>query len=51
MHVYDVPAAWLDTENYSEDHSKIPNCAASMPIPHKPYEINLWRSNDLQRGG
>jgi len=20
---------------------------ATMPIPHKPYEINLWRSNDL----
>jgi hypothetical protein len=20
---------------------------ATMPIPHKPYKINLWRSNDL----
>jgi hypothetical protein len=31
IHVYDVTAAWLNTDDYSEHFSEIPNYAATCP--------------------
>ena len=41
MHLH-APVTMLNTIP-----NQIPSQSATMPIPHKPYEINLSRSNDL----
>ena len=48
MHVYDVPAAWLDTEHYSEHHSKTPNDAATSLSFNAEYDPESDPESQLQ---
>jgi len=38
MHGYDVPAAWFDTDYYSEPYSEIPNYTAICPCSNAEYD-------------
>jgi len=52
MHVYVVPAAWLDTKQYSEHHSEhyseIPNRAPTCPGSNAEYDPESDPESQLQ---